>query len=197
MWWVTMLSIRRGIAVMEGTAGSGSGHDVSVWRQSQHGCDVSALSRSIPTLAAVWKMSSWEWVRACVGVNPCTHVTFVRFFVHVHALPFLWLIQMNDRVQSVPSSVVRTVRLSLFHKIEGYLCLYWKSQLLLYPRKMLHTLLKSLHQCPATLLLRNSIGQWCYGSGKAWSYWNGMLNPFYNMINHGQIFLPEKSLDMV
>lgn len=124
MWRVTMLSTHRGIAVMEGVAGSDRGHDVSVWRQSHHGCDVSALSRSIPTLAAVWKMSSWEWVRASVGVNRCTHVAFVRFFVHVHALPFLWLIQMNDRVQSVPSSVVRTLRLSLFRKIEGYLCLY-------------------------------------------------------------------------
>ncbi len=32
---------------------------------------------------------------------------------------------------------------------------------------------------------------------KAFSYRNGMLNPFYNIINHGQTFLPDKSLDMI
>lgn len=45
----------------------------------------------------------------------------------------------------------------------------------------------------ATLLLRNNSGQYCYYSGKAFSYRNGMLNLFYNIINHGQTFLPDKS----
>lgn len=83
-------------------------------------------------------------VRVCVRVHQCAHVAFVRFFVHVHALPFSLdgTIKMNDRVQSIfpglcSCSVIVTTVFSLLRKTEDYLCLYAKSHLL-YSREMLH-----------------------------------------------------------
>lgn len=84
-------------------------------------------------------------VRVYVRVHQCANVAFVRFFVHVHALPFSLdgTIKRNDRVQSIfpglcSCSVIVTTVLSLLSKREDSLSLYAKSQLL-YSREMLHT----------------------------------------------------------